>query len=286
MILVIGASGRNGRAVLAELVARGRGEQTVAASRKPASLAGSGVRTTTFDWECDETYASCVDGADVLYLIAPEGMPGMPERAHRLIGTAVAAGVEHVVFLSAMGVQDRADLPLRRVERSVMALAGDWTLLRANWFMQNFSSGLFRTGIVDRDEIVAPAGDAAISFVDVRDIAACAATVLTDPADGNHRTYTLTGSTALTFREVADMLTDATGRSIRYRPVDPDDPRLLDKMGIPGRRSEPVRALFDRVRAGLEAKVSTDANLLLGRSPTTFPVFAVSHAGVWDRPGQ
>jgi uncharacterized protein YbjT (DUF2867 family) len=272
--------------VLAELVASGHGEQAVAATRKPESLAGTGVRTTLFDWHCAETYAPCVEGAQTLYLIAPEGMPGMPERAHELIERAVAAGVRHVVFLSAMGVQDRADLPLRKVERSVLELAGDWTLLRPNWFMQNFSSGLFRAGIADRDEIVAPAGDAAISFVDVRDIAACAATVLTDPCASNHRTYTLTGSAALTFREVSEMLTAATGRWIRYQALDPHDRRLLARMGIPGRRPEPVRALFDRVRAGLEAKLSDDVTTLTGRAPTTFPGFAVAHTESWLPPGQ
>jgi uncharacterized protein YbjT (DUF2867 family) len=286
MILVIGATGRNGRAVLAELVARGYGDQTVAASRDPESLAGTGVQATEFDWHRDETYRPCVDGADVLYLIAPEGMPGMPERAHRLIEEAVVAGVKHVVFLSAMGVQDRADLPLRRVERSVMMLAGDWTLLRPNWFMQNFSSGLFRASIAERDEIVAPAGGAAISFIDVRDIAACAATVLTDLATSNHRTYTLTGSVALSFREAAEILTAATGRWIRYHALDPEDPRLLAKMGIPGRRTEPVRALFDRVRAGLEGKVNTDVATLLGRPPITFPAFAVAHTESWLLSGQ
>lgn len=286
MILVIGASGRNGRAVLADLVTRGYGEQTVAATRKPESLADAGVRTAVFDWQCTETYASCVEGAELMYLIAPEGMPGMPERAHELLERAVGAGVRHVVFLSAMGVQDRADLPLRRVERSVLNLCADWTLLRPNWFMQNFSSGLFRTGIADRDEIVAPAGDAAISFVDVRDIAACAATVLTDAASSNHRTYTLTGSAALTFREAAEMLTAATARQIRYQALDPHDPKLLARMGIPGRRPEPVRALFDRVRAGLEAKVTDDVATLTGRPPVTFPAFAVAHVDSWLPPGQ
>ncbi|HJP78306.1 MAG TPA: NmrA family NAD(P)-binding protein [Pseudonocardiaceae bacterium] len=286
MILVIGAGGRNGRAVLAELVTRGYGEQIVAATRKPESLADTGVRTVVFDWQCPETYASCVDGAQLMYLIAPERMPGMPERAHELLEHAVAAGVRQVVFLSAMGVQDRADLPLRKVERSVMNLCGDWTLLRPNWFMQNFSSGLFRAGIADRDEIVAPAGHAGVSFVDVRDIAASAATVLADPAASNHRTYTLTGSAALTFREVAEMLTAATGRPIRYQELDPQDPALLAKMGIPGRRPEPVRALFDRVRAGLEAKLTDDVAMLTGRPPITFPAFAVAHVDSWLPPGQ
>jgi uncharacterized protein YbjT (DUF2867 family) len=287
MILVIGASGQNGRAVLNELLARGHGAETIATSRRPNAFDGLGIPTAAFDWQRAETYAPCVAGVDQLYLIAPEGMPGMPERARLLVEEAVAAGVRHIVFLSAIGVQHRADLPLRQVELAVAELADTWTVLRANWFMQNFSNGLFRAGIVDRDEIAAPAGDAAISFIDVRDIAAAAAAVLTHDLDTEgRRTYTLTGATALTFPEVADLIGNATGRPVHYRCLDPDDPELLARMGLPGRRVEPVRALFDRVRSGLEAPVSTDFTKLTGRTPTDFADFAAAHSSIWATDGQ
>ena len=284
-ILVVGAAGRNGAAALRALSRTGLSVR--AATRNPEKIdrgaeeiKNAHVEAVRFDWQHPEGYEAALLGVERLYLIAPEGLPGMPDLAHRFVEHAVAAGVRQFVVLSAMGVEHREDLPLRRVERSVMALAQNWTILRPNWFMQNFTSGLFHPGIVGRDEIAAPAGDAAVSFIDVEDIAAVAAAVLADGADGT-RTVVLTGPVALTFAEVARRLGDVAGRQIRYRPLDPDDPDLLAKMGLPGRRPEPVRALFHRVRAGLEATVSPGVAATTGRPPGTFEEFAARNADAW-----
>jgi len=251
-----------------------------AASRRPEEVTTAGVQGVRFDWQESESYDAAVAGVDRVYLIAPEGMAGMPTLCRTFVERAVAAGVRQIVLLSAMGVEHREDLPLRQAELAVTALAPRWTLLRANWFMQNFSSGLFRPGILACDEIAAPAGDGRVSFIDVEDIAAAAAGVLTAGVDGN-RTYVLTGGSALTFAEAADQISAAVGRPIRYRALDPDDPNLLNEMGLSGRRPEPVRALFGRVRSGLEAPVSPDVAALTGREPTRFAAFARRMADAW-----
>jgi uncharacterized protein YbjT (DUF2867 family) len=278
-ILVVGGSGRNGLAVLRHL---GRLPTAVrAVSRHPQAITEAAVETAVFDWQQPECYESVLTGIDRVYLIAPEGMPGMPALARQFVSQAVAAGTRHIVMLSAMGVEHREDLPLRQVERSVMALAPVWTILRPNWFMQNFSSGLFHPGIVGRDEIAAPAGDAAVSFIDVEDIGAAAAAALTGTATGNS-THVLTGPRALTFAEAAERLSVVAGRPILYHALDPDDPGLLDRMGLPGRRPEPVRALFQRVRSGLEAPVSPGVVDLTGRQPGPFSEFAHRYAAAWQ----
>jgi uncharacterized protein YbjT (DUF2867 family) len=277
-ILVVGGSGRNGTAVLRHL---GRLRTAVrAVSRHPEAITEADVETAHFDWQQPGCYESVLAGIDRIYLVAPEGMPGLPGLARQFVEQAVAAGTQHIVMLSAMGVEHREDLPLRQVERSVMALAPVWTILRPNWFMQNFSSGLFHAGIVERDEIAAPAGDAAVSFIDVEDIAAAAVAALTRTAESNS-TYVLTGPQALTFAEAAERLSAVAGRPIRYHALDPDDAGLLERMGLPGRRPEPVRALFHRVRSGLEAPISPGVVDLTGRPASPFEGFVRRYAAAW-----
>lgn len=287
--LVIGGSGRNGRAVIRRLVqARVR---IRAAVRRPDligdELSGNDVDTLEsvdavwFDWAESASYREAVDGVSQIYLIAPEGMHGMPELVRQFMEQASTAGVEHVVALSAMGVEDRDDLPLRQLELAVMDLAPAWTILRPNWFMQNFSSGLFRRGIAERDEIAAPAADKAISFIDVEDIATCAAAVLTRPWKGNC-VHVLTGSRALSLNEAARVLSRETGRSIRYTPLDPADPQLMERMGLPGRARGPVQALFGRVRSGREARITGDVASLTGQEPGSFAAFARRHVADWE----
>jgi uncharacterized protein YbjT (DUF2867 family) len=288
-ILVVGGGGRNGRAVVRLLALAGA--KVRAAGRRPVLIGGesggsgpggaAAIDTARFDWEEAGTYRGALDGVSQVYLIAPEGLRGLPEYVRRFMDQAAAAGVEHVVALSAMGVEDRDDLPLRQVELAVMALAPAWTILRPNWFMQNFSSGLFRRGIAERDEIAAPGGDGAISFIDVEDIAAAAAAVLTQPQAGN-RAHVLTGARALRLDEAADVLSEVTGRSIRYQPLDPEDPLLMERMGLPGRRPEPVQALFGRVRTGQEARIVGDAAALIGREPGSLTAFARRHVADWE----
>jgi uncharacterized protein YbjT (DUF2867 family) len=231
-ILVVGGGGRNGRAVVrllgqADAKVRVAGRRPGLIGGKPGGTGPAGgetVDTVWFDWEEPGSYQGALDGASQVYLIAPEGLRGLPGYVRRFMEQAAAAGAEHVVALSAMGVEDRDDLPLRQAELAVMALAPAWTILRPNWFMQNFSSGLFRRGIAERDEIAAPGGDGAISFIDVEDIAASAAAVLTQPWAGN-RAHVLTGARALRLDEAADVLSEVAGRVIRYQPLDPDDAR-------------------------------------------------------------
>jgi uncharacterized protein YbjT (DUF2867 family) len=288
-ILVVGGGGRNGRAVVrllgqADAKVRVAGRRPGLIGGKPGGTGPAGgetVDTVWFDWEEPGSYQGALDGASQVYLIAPEGLRGLPGYVRRFMEQAAAAGAEHVVALSAMGVEDRDDLPLRQAELAVMALAPAWTILRPNWFMQNFSSGLFRRGIAERDEIAAPGGDGAISFIDVEDIAASAAAVLTQPWAGN-RAHVLTGARALRLDEAADVLSEVAGRVIRYQPLDPDDPLLMERMGLPGRRPEPVQALFSRVRTGQEARIAGDVAALVGREPGSFAAFARRHVADWE----
>jgi uncharacterized protein YbjT (DUF2867 family) len=278
VVLVTGATSRNGRALLASsrgvLPLRG-------AARDPQAIEDAGIERCRFDWRDPETYRDALDGVGQVFLIVPEEMADGPQWVERFAAQAVKSGVERFVVLSAMGVDQFPGHPLHLVEQTVAATGARSAVLRPNWFMQNFSSGLFTPNIVQESVIRAPAGDALVSFVDVQDIAAVGTAVLANP-DLEESLYEVTGGEALSFATVADTIGQAAGRPIRYESLDLMDPDLTTRLGMPGADPRPVQALFSRVVQGLEAPVKDTVHKLTGRAPTTFAEFAQREAAAWS----
>src|SRR5206468_5422799 len=130
-----------------------------------------------------------------LYVVGPYAEPDAPVLVRDLL--AAATDVRRVVLLSILGVDALPDvIPMAIWERQVRESGRDWTILRPNWFMQNFGS-LFRASLRDHGSLALPAGDVAVSFVDTRDIAMVATAALTEDGHSGN-VYALTGPEALT----------------------------------------------------------------------------------------
>ena len=281
-VLVIGGTGKTGRA-LVRLLAE-RGVPVRAASRHPGADT-DGVRPVEFDWARPETYGAALEGAGGVYLIPPAGAVDPSAEVAPFLEAAVGAGVRRIVQLSAMGVEASEEIGLRKVERAVMGSGLEWTILRPNWFMQNFSESFFLPPILERGELLAPAGDAAVSFIDSRDIAAVAAAALTEEGHASAE-YTLTGGHALTFGEVADAIGETAGREVRYLDVTPEEMRrVIVETGIPEDYVGMLLDLFEGIRAGWVAPVSDAVERVLGRSPISFAEYARDHADAWRGSG-
>ncbi|GGP38032.1 SDR family oxidoreductase [Saccharothrix coeruleofusca] len=199
-ILVLGATGTTGRRVAALLT--GAGHEVRAASR------AGGAR---FDWTDRDTWTAALDGVERVYLMAPHELPVDPEFVH----AAVRGGVRRLVLLSSRGIEEMRDERLLAAERTVRESGADWTVVRADWFNQNFDEGFFRPAVL-AGELVLPVGDTKQGFVDADDIAAVAAAALTEPGHEG-RSYELTGPQALSFREALDVIGEVTGREIAFR---------------------------------------------------------------------
>ena len=218
-VLVMGATGTVGSGVVGELARRG--VEVRAATRVPGGSAARalGVPAVRFDLEEPDTWRPSLAGVGSVFLVARPGDDEPQRFAIPLIDEMRAAGVRRVVDLSAMGIETREDLGLRKVERHLEASGLAFTHLRPNFFMQIFSSDPLLSGIRAAGVIAIPAADARLSFIDARDIAAVAATVL---SSGGHegRAYTLTGPEAVDHGTVARELSAAAGREIRYIAMD------------------------------------------------------------------
>jgi uncharacterized protein YbjT (DUF2867 family) len=108
------------------------------------------------------------------------------------------------------------DERLMAAERTVRRSGADWTILRPDWFNQNFDEGFFRPAVL-AGELALPLGDARQVFVDADDIAAVAAAVLTEEGHAG-RSYELSGPDALTFAEAIEIISRAvtSARATRY----------------------------------------------------------------------
>lgn len=218
-------------------------------------------------------------GVDHLFLVTPAS-PEQVDWETTAITAAAEVGVGHVVKLSVLGADPDAAILFARQHGDIEKVLADsgmaWTLLRPNGFMQNLlGSGATVAG---QGKIFAATGQEGISWVDVRDIAAVAATALTEPGHEG-KTYTLTGPQALSYGEVASVLGQVAGKPVEYVPVSSEQSRQsLLQLGVPPWLADRLVELDEQVYAkGYAAVVSPDIEQVTGRPARRFADMAAEH---------
>jgi uncharacterized protein YbjT (DUF2867 family) len=268
-ILVLGATGKTGRRVLARLEARGL-----------PTRAGSRQADPPFDWEDRATWAPALEGVGSVYVsYYPDlAIPGAVETVGAFAELAVRSGVPRLVLLAGRG-EEEAEL----AEQAVRDSGAELTIVRATWFAQNFSEDYMVEGIL-AGELALPAGDTPEPFVDADDIADVAVAALTE--DGHvGQLYELTGPRLLTFEEAVAEIGAAAGREVRYLPVSLDEFAAgAREQGVPAEVVALLRYLFSEVLDGRNAHLTDGVQRALGRPPKDFRDYARDAAatGVWN----
>jgi uncharacterized protein YbjT (DUF2867 family) len=284
MILVTDATGLNGQALLRLLSARGVAVRALV--RHPAKAAAIAalphVEFAQGDMARAETLAPALRDVDRAMLISSSD-PDMLAIQSNFIEAAKKAGVRHVVKLSGIIPELNSAFRFARmhgeIERRLEASGMAFTHLRAGEFMPAY----FRQApnIAAKGAMFLPMEDARIASIDVGDIAEIAARVLTGSGHEG-KTYPLTGPQALTMTQVAEKLSAATGKPIRYVDVPPEAARQAQlAAGMPPYLADALFELFAERRNGKEATVWPDAAALLGRPPTSFDEFAKQNAAMF-----
>ena len=284
MILVTGATGLNGKELLRVLSASGVAVRALV--RNPAKAeaiaALPNVDVVQGDMAHPETLAAGLRGVDRAMLISSSD-PMMLDVQTNFIDAARKAGVKHIVKLS--GIMPELDSAFRfarmhgEIEKRLEASGMAFTHLRAGEFMPAYFRQI--PNITAKGAMFLPMEDASIASIDVGDIAEIAAKVLTGSGHEG-KTYPLTGPQALTMTEVAEKLSTATGKTIRYVNVPPEAARQAQlAAGMPPYLADALFELFAERRNGKEATVWPNAQALLGRLPTSFDEFAKRNAAVF-----
>jgi uncharacterized protein YbjT (DUF2867 family) len=223
-----------------------------------------------------------VAGVEAIYLVKPK----TSDPAGTVAAFLRSAGnVERIVLLSEIDAGNRDEATdERKVERVIEALPLAWTILRPNWFMQNYTEpSYYLEAIRDAGELKVPTGGQPTSFVDTRDIAEVATAALLDSSHAG-RCYTLTGPQALTLAEVVRSIAQAAGHQVRYGdpPLDEYLQAISDK-GTPKATVEYYRRVYTSIQEGRTSIISPDFERATGHAPRAFSAFVEENKSVWRR---
>lgn len=270
-ILVLGATGNVGQPLVRALLARG--QHVKAASRSGKSVAGS--EGVVFDYVRPDTFHAAFDGVDRAYVMLPAGHVNSKELLLPVIQAAADRDVK-VVLQTVFGVDADDSIPYRQVELALEHSGTPYVILRPNWFSDNFHN-FWKTGI-DHGQIALPAGTGKSSFIDVRDIAESAAVALTtDRFDG--QSFNLTGPEAISYADAAQLLSEVTGKPVRYVPI--DDSAFVEALtgaGVARDYADFLASIFHPVREGWTAAVTDHVQTLTGHAPRSLATYARDNA--------
>lgn len=277
---MIGATGKVGGAAARELVRRGLPTRVLTRdSARAAELAVAGADVVVGDLQRPETLAPALDGVERLLLSTAPG-PTLVAEQTAAIEAARAAGVAHVVRVSALGAQAGSEVNLAdwhgRLDELLRASTAAWTILQPHWFVQNY---LMQAASIAREGVIYGAmGEGRIAPVDARDIAAVAVAALTETGHEG-KTYIVTGPASLSQAEVAAAIGRGIGHDLRYVDLPADTlARGLRDAALPRWLVEGTLGLHAVYAAG-HGDLVTDAVERVGRvRPTTVESFAVAHA--------
>jgi uncharacterized protein YbjT (DUF2867 family) len=239
---------------------------------------GDGIETVPIDYNRSETLREALRDVDRLFLLSRDS-PTMVELTSNVITEARKAGITHIVRLSAKGADLNAESPSLRTHRQVEKIIEEsgipYTILRPNEFMQNFIN-LHSPSIKSTNAFYMAVGDAKVSIVDVRDIAAVAVQALIHNDKHYDKTYSITGQEALSYYQFADILSDVTGKKISYIDLSEGDfRRALREAGVDDWFIYVVLGMLDSYyRSGIAAQVFSAVEEVTGRKPITFAQFA------------
>jgi uncharacterized protein YbjT (DUF2867 family) len=270
LTLVIGSSGKTGSRIVQRLAKAGR-----------AVRLGSRSANVPFEWHDPSNWPVVLEGVKSVYIAYyPDlAVTEAPGHITQLMEACKAAGVEKVVLLSGRG-----EANAQVCEQIVRDSGLRYTLLRAGWFNQNFDEGHFLDS-VKQGVIALPIGQSVEPFVDCDDIADLAFAALTDDKhDGE--LYELTGPELLSMEQVAQILSDATGRDVHYLPIsfEEHESELAKHMGPAFAKF--LTELMQEVMDGRNEWLGDGVQRALGRAPKSFAAYAgqAAQAGVWGHP--
>ncbi|WP_258098323.1 NAD(P)H-binding protein [Marinoscillum pacificum] len=267
--LVIGGTGKTGRKVVAKLQALGEEVRIGSRNGFPA-----------FDWQDQSGWSDALQGITQVYItFQPDlAVPGALDAIEGLVKEAKKSGVQKLVLLSGKGERE-AEL----CEQVVIHSGLDYTIVRASWFMENFSESFFLDPIL-AGHVALPKPEAKVPYVSTDDIAEVVVKALTE--DHNGQLYELTGAELLTFEQVINKIDEASGRNIAFTPISLSAyVTMLEEHQVPKDYIWLINYLFTEV-LGTEGNdvVTQDIEKVLNRPATSFDQYVKNtvKTGVWN----
>lgn len=282
-ILITGATGNVGLEVIRSLGTISHHNEVIAGVRNLAKneskLSAFSIQVKAFDFDDSNTYRPAFQNCDTLFLVRPPQIANVKQYFEPLIEAAQLEKLKHIVFLSVQGAEKNKFIPHHKIERLISGSGIAFTFLRPSYFMQNFTTTLLND--VRERKIFLPAGKARFTLVDVRDIGAVAAQVLSNPLYHKNKAYELTNDEKLSFKEMANILSTHLGETIKYC-----SPDLLQffvskkKQGMPATFIMVMILLHYFPRFQKTPQTTNCIEQLTGKKPTSFNQFVFDHLAI------
>lgn len=279
-LLVTGATGNLGRLTLQLLLERLPADQLAGLSRSPdraADLAELGVDIRPGDYLDHASLVRAFAGVDKLLLVSAQAFTDRNTQHFNAITAAKQAGVRQVIYTA---IQRDEELGITQVgvtesdvfaEQALRASGLTYTILRNPMYLEQFD------GYIGADAyeqgVRAPHGEGTMAPALLRDLAAANVAVLTQDGHEN-KAYTLNGSEAASFRDIAATLSEIHGTTVPYLPVGVEEylESQVEK-GMPRPVAEFLTAWVVGVSLGSFSKNTDDLEQLIGYRPTGYREF-------------
>ncbi|NDL55698.1 NAD(P)H-binding protein [Phytoactinopolyspora mesophila] len=263
--LVVGATGTTGSRTAAQLI--GAGRHVKAASRHASAVPGA--EPVRFDWYDPASHVEALDGVDRVYLVPPVGDPGPASVMLPFLQQARAAGVHRAVLLSSSAIPEGGPA-VGAVHQALPGLFDEWAVLRPSWFMQNFTgTHVHARSIREHGSILTATGSGRVGFVDADDIAAVATrTLIDDPAP--NADLILTGPEALSYDDIATIVTEVTGQPVAHHHLTYDQFRDRLTAQVSPEFAAMLAGLDRAIAEGAEDRTTDAVQRLTGRPPRSF----------------
>ncbi|OEK00388.1 NmrA family transcriptional regulator [Roseivirga sp. 4D4] len=268
-ILVIGGTGKTGRKVVERLTRRGINVRI-----------GSRNASPSFDWEKPEDWKTALQGMDKVYItFQPDlAVPGAKEAITELTEQSKACGIKKLVILSGRG-EHEAELCEQIIQQSGI----DWSVVRADWFNQNFSESFFLDPIL-AGQVAVPRAETKIPFTDTDDIADVVVEALLDD-QYTGEVLELTGPELWSMEEVIKEIAKVTNREIGFHSISLEDyTKMMRDHQVPDAYIWLINYLFTNVLDGRNSSTTNTIEEVLGRPAKRFSDYVKETAatGVWN----
>ena len=272
-IVVTGATGHLGRLIVEALLRNGTpASDIVAAGRsveKLDDLAAQGVRVARIEYTDAASLAAAFDGADTVMLVSGSEVGQRFAQHSSVIDAAKAAGVSRIVYTSAPAATTSALIlaPEHKATEEYLQAAGvPFTVLRNGWYNENYIQTAQQA--IASGTLASSVGDGRVASAARADYADAAAVVLA--GEGHEgRVYELSGDYAWTHGELAEVLSDISGKPVVYAALSPEDyTAALESAGLDEGTIGFIVGMDTNIRDGLLAVTTGELAALIGR-PTT-----------------
>ncbi|MBE2216846.1 MAG: SDR family oxidoreductase [Ignavibacteria bacterium] len=282
-ILVTGASGNIGSRLIEHL--RGKELNVKAGLRnieKSKTIGGDNVELVEFDYDRPETFKNAFSGIDKLFIVPPM-VPDFKQRFRAAIESAKKAGIKYIAKLSVSGADSTSENTFQKMHGEVEEIVRNSHIAHVTInpveFYQNYSN-FYSASIKNEGKIYLPQGKSVKSMIDVDDIAAAFAVVLTE--NGHEGKMYNAAAYDYTNPEIAEIFTKELGKPVEYIDVPEEAARNeMQNHNMPEWFINAMMQLHYAWKQGWMVAPHEDLFSLIKKNPKTFNEFVKENAGAF-----